>query len=202
MQWPSRNVQMGGILHPAKANYSPETHQFLRVLMDESKLTMMQRKKFDYCLRNGEPLPLPTNRSCDSITPRKKPPKVLIRPGTSKRRSLDTIHKSGAYEREKFVPRGPKIDREKEKNRLQNKMAFGKEVEPKPSRKTKKPPETEETFNRFDQLVHEIKEREEWLKQMEELGVGKKHKLVIQQQIQARVREMEKLKIGDCNTLQ
>lgn len=120
--------------------------------MDESKLTMMQRKKFDYCLRNEEPLPLPTNRSCDSIIPRKTPPAILVRPGSSKRRSLDTISKSGAYEREKFVPRLPKVDREKEKSRLQNKMAFGKEIEPKPAKpaKTRKN-EIEETRNRFDE---------------------------------------------------
>jgi hypothetical protein len=46
-------------------------------------------------------------------------------------------------------------------------------------------------------VVSEIKEREEWFHQMEELGEGDKYKLVIQQQIQARVREMEKLKLED-----
>lgn len=51
-------------------------------------------------------------------------------------------------------------------------------------------------------VVQEIQEREEWLKQMEELGEGKQHRLVIQQQIQARVREMEKMKIGDSNVTQ
>lgn len=45
-------------------------------------------------------------------------------------------------------------------------------------------------------VVKEIKEREEFLQKMEELGEGQKYKLVIQQQIQARVREMEKLKVA------
>lgn len=45
-------------------------------------------------------------------------------------------------------------------------------------------------------MVTEIKEREDWLKEMEELGEGDKYKLMIQQQIEARIREMEKLKIA------
>lgn len=45
-------------------------------------------------------------------------------------------------------------------------------------------------------MVNEIKEREEWLHEMEDLGEGHKYKLLIQQQIEARVREMEKLKIA------
>lgn len=45
-------------------------------------------------------------------------------------------------------------------------------------------------------MVQEIKEREDWLKQMEELGEADKHQLVIEQQIQARVREMESLSLA------
>lgn len=30
MSWPSKRVPYGGILHPAKATYSAETHKFLR----------------------------------------------------------------------------------------------------------------------------------------------------------------------------
>lgn len=43
--------------------------------------------------------------------------------------------------------------------------------------------------------MNEIKEREEFLKEMEELGEAHKYKLLIQQQIEARIREMEKLQI-------
>ncbi|XP_063904603.1 UPF0193 protein EVG1 homolog [Zophobas morio] len=198
MEWPSKNISHGGILHPAKTTYSPETHQLLRVLMEESKMSMQQRKKMNYYLRNGEPLPLPTSRSSGQVSSRKKLPLVVIRPGSSKRRSRDMILKSGAYEREKYIPREPPVDREKEKSKLQNKMAFGKEVKPKSKPKIEKMVEKNEVeVNRFDELVNEIKEREEWLRQMEKLGEGKKHQFVIQQQIQARIREMQQLKLAD-----
>lgn len=30
MQWPSKNINHGGILHPPKATYNRETHQMLK----------------------------------------------------------------------------------------------------------------------------------------------------------------------------
>lgn len=72
------------------------------VLMEESKLTMMQRKKINYNLRNGEPLPFLGGTSRRSKT---KIPEVTIRPGSSRRRSRDDIISSGAYERESFRAR-------------------------------------------------------------------------------------------------
>lgn len=42
--------------------------------------------------------------------------------------------------------------------------------------------------------MKEIQDRQEWLKEMEELGEGHKHREVINLQIQARLREMEKIK--------
>lgn len=44
-------------------------------------------------------------------------------------------------------------------------------------------------------VMREIKDREEWLREMEELGQGEKYKLIITQQIQSKVREMESLKL-------
>lgn len=86
-------------------------------------MSMRQRKKIDYYLRNGEPLPVrkPVERQIV--------PKVTIRPcSASRKRSQDTIIKSGAYKREEFVPFYPRIDREKEKQRLQDRMAYNAEV--------------------------------------------------------------------------
>ncbi|KAJ8951562.1 hypothetical protein NQ318_020438 [Aromia moschata] len=42
-------------------------------------------------------------------------------------------------------------------------------------------------------VMREIKEREEWLREMEELGQGDKYRAIIQQQIHAKIREMDKL---------
>lgn len=47
-------------------------------------------------------------------------------------------------------------------------------------------------FNFFP-VMQEIKDRENWLKEMEELGEGNKYKLIIEQQIQEKVREMNRL---------
>ncbi|KAJ8927848.1 hypothetical protein NQ314_019650 [Rhamnusium bicolor] len=193
MEWPSRNVARGGILHPAKANYSAETHQFLKLLMEESKMSMMQKKKFNYFLRNGEPLPPLSNASSTRSNP--NIPKVIIRPGTSKRRSRDTIVNSGVYERDKFHPQ-PRVDREREKEKLQNKMAFNKDIKVSKAKifKTDKKEEPEKEVNRFDQLLQEIREREEWLNEMEALGQGERYRPIIEQQIQSKVREMETLR--------
>ncbi|XP_018569045.1 UPF0193 protein EVG1 homolog [Anoplophora glabripennis] len=194
MEWPSRNVAHGGILHAHKVSYSPETHKFLKLLMDESKMTMMQRNKLNYYLRNGEPLPSARKISSGS---KLNVPLVTIRPGSSKRRSRDTIIKSGVYERDKYYPIHPKVDREKEKEKLQDKMAYNKEIKVRKAKvlKGKDKGDDEVEINRFDQLMQEIKDREDWLKEMEELGQGEKYRLIITQQIQSKVREMQNLKL-------
>ncbi|XP_066151920.1 UPF0193 protein EVG1 homolog isoform X2 [Euwallacea fornicatus] len=196
MEWPSKNVQQGGILHPAKATYSPETHQFLKVLMEESKLSMMQRKKVNYFLRNGEPLPTHCSWARNR---RSKMLEVTIRPGSSKKRSRDDIVSSGAYEREPFRATCSIIDREREKEKLANKMAYNKDIVVTKEKIMRKI-ESEEVkidSNKFDQLVENIKEREQWLKEMEELGQGDKYRVIIEQQIQNKVREMQKLKTAN-----
>ncbi|XP_050298553.1 UPF0193 protein EVG1 homolog [Anthonomus grandis grandis] len=194
MEWPSKNIPQGGILHPAKASYSPETHQFLKVLMDESKLSMMQRKQINYILRNGEPLPVPGARPKKNT----KIPKVTIRPGSSRRRSKEDIVNSGAYERETYRSNVPLMDREREKDKLANKMAYNDDVKVSKSRILKKVEKEEVALepNRFDQLVEEIREREEWIKEMEKLGQADKYRLIIEQQIQDKVREMQRLQIS------
>lgn len=131
MEWPSTRVVKGGAFCPAKVNYSSETKQFLKcniffcssqklvfglkVLTDEVKLTTAQRQKWNYFLRNGEPL-APVQKKKNSSN---KLPVVTIRPGSSKRRTKEDIIKSGAYVREKFRPLVPIVDREKAKKHLQ-----------------------------------------------------------------------------------
>ncbi|KAG5870869.1 hypothetical protein JTB14_020683 [Gonioctena quinquepunctata] len=154
MEWPSKNIPSGGILHTAKCSYSPETHRYLKLLMDESKLSMMQRKKFNYYLRNGEPLPSLSNHSSRGNF---NIPEITIRPGSSKRRTRESIIKSGAYEREEFRPQHPIIDREKEKERLRNKMAFNEDIKVRKQKIFQKlaSKEDKEEINRFDQRKYE-----------------------------------------------
>ncbi|XP_060522731.1 UPF0193 protein EVG1 homolog [Cylas formicarius] len=192
--WSSKTVPRGGILHPAKANYSAETEKFLKLLMEESKMSMMQRKRLNYALRNGDPLP-----SLANITKRKTPnlPEVTIRPASSKRRSMETIIRSGAYERDAYKPNHLVVDREREKDKLANKMAYNKDLAVSKEKVLEKyvEKEMESKPNRFDELLKEIKERQDWLREMQELGEDKKYRPIIEQQIQNKVRELEKLKM-------
>lgn len=81
-------------------------------------------------------------------------PPIIIRHGSSRRRTKSEIIQSGAYEREKFVPDRSKEDREVLKARLQNLMANGREALKKPvakkslSTKTKK---EEDQPNKFEE---------------------------------------------------
>lgn len=115
--------------------------------MEETKMSMRQRKSIDYYLRNGEPLPVRKPSYPKSV------PKVVIRPcSASRRRSQDAIIKSGAYKRDEFVPFYPRIDREKEKQKLQDRMAYNSEVPSGNVRKTEdKNEKSNHKLSRFDE---------------------------------------------------
>ncbi|CAH1100455.1 unnamed protein product [Psylliodes chrysocephalus] len=196
MDWFSHNVPQGGMMQTAKNTYNPDTAKYLKLLIDESKMTSMLRKKDNYILRNNEPLP-----SLSEPPSRTARYPVTIRPGSSKKRSMDTIIKSGVYEREQFKPIHPLVDREKEKEKLQNKMAFNSDVKVKKDKALEKKvsKEIRVEYNRFDQLMQEIKERENWLKEMERLGEADKYRQVIENQIQEKVRELDRMKT--CNDM-
>lgn len=91
-------------------------------------MNIVQRNKLKYSLRNNEPLPAISRPTPSQIRHEKY--KVLIRPGSSKRRSLDKIRESGAYEREVYRPGPPKPDREKVKQALIDKMAQMRDAQP------------------------------------------------------------------------
>lgn len=72
--------------------------------MEEQHLTMFQRNKVNYHLRNGEPLPPPRK-------PKHERPQdyedqlameIMMRAKTARKRSLDVIQASGAFEIEKY----------------------------------------------------------------------------------------------------
>ncbi|KAM6162500.1 UPF0193 protein EVG1 isoform 2-T2 [Erethizon dorsatum] len=85
-----------------------------------------------------------------------------------------------------------KRDLEKEKRRLQNIFATGKDPE---ERKRKGPPARQEEsapeLDRFEELVREIQERKEFLAAMEALGQGRQYHGIILTEISQKIREME-----------
>lgn len=89
---------------------------------------------------------------------------------------------------------GPTGDLEKEKRRLQNIFATGKEPE---ERKRKPPPVQQEApapeLDRFEELVKEIQERKAFLADMEALGQGRRYRGVILTEISQKLQEMEDL---------
>uniref|UniRef100_A0A674IKF3 Chromosome 22 open reading frame 23 n=1 Tax=Terrapene triunguis TaxID=2587831 RepID=A0A674IKF3_9SAUR len=86
-----------------------------------------------------------------------------------------------------------KRDLEREKQRLQNILATGKDmVEQKPQQK---PVRTEEEEipepDRFEELMNEIQERKEFLAEMEALGQSKQYRGIVLTEISQKLREME-----------
>ncbi|CAG9786370.1 unnamed protein product [Diatraea saccharalis] len=87
INWPSKTVPHGGIFHSRIAQTSVNQQEFLKVLLEESKLTIAQRKKSALALREYEKK---AERRPQISTP-------LVRPRTSRRRSLSEIRQSGVF---------------------------------------------------------------------------------------------------------
>ncbi|KAL0270931.1 UNVERIFIED_CONTAM: hypothetical protein PYX00_008200 [Menopon gallinae] len=182
-----------------RVKYSPETHQLLKVLMDEAKMSNMQRRKVKETLDRGEPLP---------AIPRRRPRPSYVdenlfdlkRNYYFMRRTQDQIRHSGAYERERYRFTQPLVDKEKEKERFGNIMAYGKKggkAGEKPKKTAAKDQPKEITLEeRIDELIVEVQERLIFLDEMTQLGERKRYEDVIKQEIAAKLRELEKLDKG------
>ncbi|NXB75482.1 EVG1 protein, partial [Donacobius atricapilla] len=129
-----------------------------------------------------QPVPVSCPAACQ---PHRLPARPLLRPAK-------VCQAGDAYTREKFKPQ-PTRDLEKEKRRLQNILATGKdEVEDKVEQVfvRKKEEEIAEP-DRFEALINEIQERREFLAEMEALGQGKKYQGIILTEISQKLHEME-----------
>ena len=169
--------------------------------MKEANMTMMQRDKINYFLRSGSSLPQPEmqNRKLPSEEYEiKRAMELMERSRVVRKRSLDTIKHSGIFEVPKYIPKvSTRIDSQKAKQQLQERMSGLKEY-----------PELDKfTFNTKDkhrrnncpihsddqtaELLNEIYERIDWLKEMEHLGEAKQHRQIINAQIKERLREIK-----------
>ncbi|XP_068416000.1 UPF0193 protein EVG1 isoform X1 [Eschrichtius robustus] len=183
---------------PKPATYAPETCELLRVMMKESKLTNFQQRHIMDTMKRGDTLPLhcsPT--SSQRVLPSKQPASAIYLPPIlairSHLRPASMCQANGAYSREQFKPQATR-DLEKEKRRLQNIFATGKEPA---ERKRKPPPVRQENpapeLDRFEELVKEIQERKEFLADMEALGQGRQYRGIILTEISQKLQEMEDL---------
>ncbi|XP_076222607.1 UPF0193 protein EVG1 [Nomia melanderi] len=191
-------VQMGAgtFHHPPKAKYSEETKNLIKLLMEESKVTMLRRKLIQDAVDRGESLPLPVERSNRGVNKQDFECKVLM-PSVWKKRTQDVIIKSGAYEREQYIRTAPLPNKEKQKRQLACIMAYGKDM-PETSRESKvfhrvKREPCPQNIDPIDDLVRGIQERMEFLSDMECLGMGKKYRSIIHQEIAHKIRLIESI---------
>ncbi|XP_015261477.1 PREDICTED: UPF0193 protein EVG1 [Gekko japonicus] len=183
---------------PIVTEYSPETQELLKVMMQESKLTNFQQRHLRNCMKRGDSLPLHCNPTSSKEPQLPKAvssqPKVFLSfsPfGRPHLRPAEACQAGDAYTRERFRPRATR-DLEKEKERLQNILATGKDkVE---GARRKKPVKVEEVVpepDRFEELVKEVEDRKQFLEEMEALGQGKLYQGIILTELSQKLREME-----------
>uniref|UniRef100_A0A1I8GL79 UPF0193 protein EVG1 homolog n=2 Tax=Macrostomum lignano TaxID=282301 RepID=A0A1I8GL79_9PLAT len=209
-------VQSGGLWNSTPVQYSAQTQQLLKDMMQESKLTNLQMRKVSETMKKGSSLPTdlpPTSsarqRSNSAGKPRGPMPKVLNPKNyQSSLRTREQIVATGAYEKPAYRPTGPSgRNQDAEKRRLANRMAFGDECPPDDGRgdvggsggrrkggvrrMTLEAPAPEPTLDRFDELAEEVEDRRRFLDQMEAAGQGAKYRAKIQAEISQLVREME-----------
>ncbi|KAG9483851.1 hypothetical protein GDO78_009658 [Eleutherodactylus coqui] len=191
------NVQMpmgtGFWTNTKPPQYSKETQDLLKVMMQESKLTNFQQRQIREHLQSGAALPIQCHPSSShsQSKPLVSAPQSEKASIVNKRPSLrpaERCRAGDAYMREKFQPQATR-DLNKEKSRLQNLMATGKELSDVPQLP---PPQIEEKeTDRFDELIVEIQERRDFLEEMEALGRGKQYYNIINTEISQKLREME-----------
>ncbi|XP_063696028.1 UPF0193 protein EVG1 homolog [Culicoides brevitarsis] len=197
MDWPSERINQGGFLHSAKVEYSKETQNLMKILMEESRLTMLQRKKINEHMNCGDSLPVwqhsnqnSIKKSCDSLH--------FNRTKSCRRRSLESILESNAFDVEKFVFKNAyKEPSEKAKIRLQHHMSDCKvnknsNLEKQITLNNAINNRDNSHFDYCEEIVKEIDERIKWLEDMEKLGAAKNHRLVIQSQIQNKLAELRR----------
>ncbi|XP_037701625.1 UPF0193 protein EVG1 isoform X2 [Choloepus didactylus] len=180
---------------PQRATYTPGTCELLRVMMKESKLTNFQQRHIMDTVKRGDTLPLQCSpTSSQRASPPKPQASAIYLPPILKARPhlrpANACQANGAYSREQFKPQATR-DLEKEKRKLQNIFATGKDPE---ERKKKVPPVRQDPaleLDRFEELVKEIQERKEFLADMEALGQGRQYRGIILAEISQKRREME-----------
>nr|XP_021138042.1 UPF0193 protein EVG1 [Columba livia] len=182
-------------------------------MMEESKLTGFQRRYLMDCVErdhslSGQPVPglwypqggdtLPL-RCHPTSSEEPAPPAPAFSPAVYQLSRLSAkphlrpakvCQAGGAYAREKFRPQATR-DLEKEKQRLQNILATGKDKDVVKQTPVQTKAEEIPEPDRFEELLNEVQERKEFLAEMEALGQGKKYRSIILTEISQKTRELE-----------
>ncbi|XP_068448310.1 UPF0193 protein EVG1-like isoform X1 [Clinocottus analis] len=195
MEASSQSRDSTGLWSNTRAHqYSKETQDMLRSMMQQSRFTNLQRKQVNECLMKGAALPLTFYPTSSTSPTEPKTTKSVQRHllCTPQKRTAEACRSGNSYVREKFHP-GPSRDLEKEKVRLQNILATGKE-EPTPAfyRKVPTCPNPEQK-DRYQEVLDEIEDRRQFLADMSSLGQEKPYINIINTEISQRIRELKVL---------
>ncbi|KAM7418623.1 hypothetical protein PAMA_015975 [Pampus argenteus] len=198
MEASSQSRVSGGLWNnPRSIQYSKETQDMLKLMMQESKLTNLQKKQINKCVKNGAALPLAFDPTPSSSPPQPKTRKSVLKclPAKPQKRSADSCRSGNSYIREKFCP-DPTRDLEKEKTRLQNILATGQEEPTAASSKTDaacRSVKVMEERDEYQEVLDEIEERRQFLADMASLGQEKQYINIINTEISQKIRELEVL---------
>uniref|UniRef100_A0A3B5APY8 Uncharacterized protein n=1 Tax=Stegastes partitus TaxID=144197 RepID=A0A3B5APY8_9TELE len=172
-----------------------------RGLWNNPRVTQCSKEAQDMLRREMMPMLIFHYRAALPLTsdpPLSSPPNKSVQkrlPGLSQKRSAESCRSGNSYEREKFCP-GPTRDLEKEKRRLQNILATGKEEASAASSQkaaTCRDPEVLR-LNIFSFVVlNEIEERRQFLADMASLGQEMNYISIINTEISQKIRELEAL---------
>ncbi|XP_034043942.1 UPF0193 protein EVG1 [Thalassophryne amazonica] len=195
----SRGNHTSGLWNcPPGTEYSKETHDMLRLMMQESKVSLLHRRRINDCLKKGEPLPCGPTVSAHPPQARPKNPAPRHLPSRPQRRSAESCRSGNSYCREQFQPR-PTRDLEEEKRRLQQIFAGEGLASASPNAPDDKTPEVAEEKDRYQEVLGEIEDRRQFLADMAALGQEKKYTNLINTEILQKIRELEELqKAGDA----
>ncbi|XP_041363230.1 UPF0193 protein EVG1 homolog [Gigantopelta aegis] len=191
-------IPTGGFWNCPKATYSKQTHDLLKEMMKESKLTNFQQRHLEKTLRSGSTLP---SEVAPTSSARPKQPRPVQKQGkviklstySGGLRTRDTMERQGAFEKPEYLPPQGPTRSAREKEKLANIMAYGEDnpnVYKKKVRERVEPREENET-DRFEELQKEIEDRREFMKKMVKLGKAKDYQHMIDTEISQKIREME-----------
>ena len=190
------------MLSRTTSSYSKETQDLLKTMMEESKLTLFQQRQIKDRLHSGSSLPTTVNPT--SSKPVSKP-KVSrqSKPKLYSKRSKDTIEILQTEDTEtELLPRPCKPGRNagREKERLQNIMAFGDPLtedafdgQIKAIRRETADENSDVSTDRFDEVMNEIRERKEFLNCINQHGEDREVNSKILTEISQRVRELKSI---------
>ncbi|XP_060063482.1 UPF0193 protein EVG1 homolog [Ylistrum balloti] len=191
-------VAGGGFWSQPQVQYSKQTHDLLKGMMKESKLTNFQQRHLEKTLRGGGSLPAncpPTHSAQRKKAPVSAPaPSKVLNPRNYKTtiRTKEQMENMGAFEKPDYRPAYNKyVSKAKEKIRLANIMEFGTDIPPVNKKKQVIVREPEPEVDRFEELQSEIEERRSFLREMEGLGKGAQFRPIIATEISQLIREME-----------